>query len=91
MIQTGRLSLALIALEVAFPRQREVNLGNPSTLQNLKAGDENREARQRATDLAGATNASPGDWVADVDAAAATIRCACQGWWALRGIRRWAV
>jgi predicted methyltransferase len=68
MIRTGRLSLVLIALAAAFPQQREVNSGNPSTLEDFKAGDQDREALQRATDLIAATNASPGDWVADVGA-----------------------
>jgi len=70
MIKASGLSLALIVLATAFPRQREVNPGNPATLEDFQAGDENREALQRATDLVGATHASPGDWVADVGAGA---------------------
>jgi ubiquinone/menaquinone biosynthesis C-methylase UbiE len=70
MIQTGRLSLALIALAVAYPQQREVNPGNPTTLEDFEAADQNREALQRATDLVAATKAVPGDWVADVGAGA---------------------
>jgi predicted methyltransferase len=70
MTQTGRLFLALIALAVAFPQQRKLNPGNPSTIEDFQAGDENREALQRATDLVGATHAAPGDWVADVGAGA---------------------
>jgi len=66
----SRLSLALIALAVAFPQQREINPGDPTTLEDFQAGDQNREALQRATDLVGATNAGPGDWVADVGAGA---------------------
>ncbi len=70
MIQISRLFVALIALAAAFPQQREANPGNPTTLEDFQAGDQNREALQRATDLVGATNASPGDWVADVGAGA---------------------
>jgi len=60
----------LIALAAAFSQQREANPGNPSTLEDFQSGDQNREALQRATDLVGATKASPGDWVADVGAGA---------------------
>jgi ubiquinone/menaquinone biosynthesis C-methylase UbiE len=67
----GRFSLTLIALAAAFAQQREANPGNPSSLEDFQAGDQNREALQRATDLVGATNAAPGDWVADVGAGAA--------------------
>lgn len=70
MIRSGRLSLVLIALAAAFPQQREVNPGNPSTLEDFQAGDQNREALQRASDVVAATQASPGDWVADVGAGA---------------------
>jgi len=70
MIQITRLSLALIALAAAFPQQREVNPGNPTTLEDFQAGDQNREALQRATDLVEATKAAPGDWVADVGSGA---------------------
>jgi predicted methyltransferase len=70
------VSIALMALAVsllslpAFRQQRPVNAGNPSTLEDFKAGDRNREAQQRATDLLRAINASPGDWVSDVGAGA---------------------
>jgi ubiquinone/menaquinone biosynthesis C-methylase UbiE len=67
---SSRLSLVLIALAAAFPQQREVNPGNPTTLEDFQAGDQNREALQRATDLVAATKAVPGDWVADVGAGA---------------------
>jgi ubiquinone/menaquinone biosynthesis C-methylase UbiE len=70
MGHTGKLPLALIALSAAFAQQREVNPGNPSTLEDFQAGDQNREALQRATDLVAATHASSGDWVADVGAGA---------------------
>jgi len=69
-------SLALIALAAsilslpACRQQRAVNAGNPSTLEDFRAGDQNREAQQRATDLLRAMNASFGDWVADVGAGA---------------------
>ena len=70
MIQIRRLSLALIALAAVFPQQPEVNPGNPTTLEDFQAGDQDREALQRATDLVAATKAVPGDWVADVGAGA---------------------
>jgi len=69
-MRTGRLCLALIALAAAFAQQRAANPGNPSTLEDFQAGDKNREALQRATDLVGATNAAPGHWIADVGAGA---------------------
>jgi hypothetical protein len=47
-----------------------LNTGNPTTLEDFKAGDQNREVQQRPTDLLKALNASPGDWVADVGAGA---------------------
>src|SRR5258708_32716086 len=60
---------ALLPLPLAAP-QRALNPGNPSTIEDFKAGDQNREVQQRATDLLQAMNASPGDWVADVGAGA---------------------
>jgi predicted methyltransferase len=51
-------------------QQRAPNPGSPSTVEDFKAGDQNREVQQRATDLLQAMNASPGDWVADVGAGA---------------------
>jgi predicted methyltransferase len=70
----GIVSLALTGLAAfilslpAFQQQRPVNAGNPSTLEDFKAGDRNREAQQRATDLLRTLKASAGDWVADVGA-----------------------
>ena len=64
------LFLVLVALATAHAQERPVNLGNPSTLEDFQAGDQDREALQRATDLVAATHAVPGDWVADVGAGA---------------------
>ena len=55
---------------VAFQDARPVNLGNPSTIEDFKAGDANREPYQKATDLLAALQVSRGDWVADVGAGA---------------------
>ena len=60
---------ALLTLPLAA-QQRALNPGNPSTIEDFKAGDQNREVQQRATDLLQAMNASPGDLVADVGAGA---------------------
>lgn len=65
----GVLATSILPL-LAFQQQRAVNAGNPSTLEDFRAGDQNRETQQRATDLLRALNASPGDWVADVGAGA---------------------
>ena len=65
----GWLLSVLLALPLAA-QQRAPNPGNPSTIEDFKAGDQNREVQQRATDLLQALNASPGDWVADVGAGA---------------------
>ena len=47
------------------------NAGNPTTLDDFKAGDAIREAwDQRAADIVKAVQAAPGDWVADVGAGA---------------------
>jgi predicted methyltransferase len=56
----------LISLQEARP----VNPGNPSTIEDFKAGDASREPNQRATDLLAALQISRGDWVADVGAGA---------------------
>jgi ubiquinone/menaquinone biosynthesis C-methylase UbiE len=47
-----------------------VNAGNPSTVEDFRAGDASREPYQRATALLSALQISPGDWVADVGAGA---------------------
>src|SRR5260370_22216400 len=65
----GWLLSVLLTLPLAA-QQRALNPGNPSTIEDFKAGDQNREVQQRATDLLHAMNASPGDWVADVGAGA---------------------
>jgi len=71
MVSLALMGLAAFALlQPAFQLQRPLNAGNPSTLEDFKAGDQNREAQQHATDLLQAMNASPGDWVADVGAGA---------------------
>ncbi len=59
--------LALAALAAA-QQPRAVNIGNPSTVEDFKAGDLNREAYQRASDVLKAMQVSSGDWVADVGA-----------------------
>ena len=64
------ISLAVSILPLWAFQQRPLNPGNPSTLKDFQEGDKNREAQQRATDLVAATNAHPGDWVADVGAGA---------------------
>jgi predicted methyltransferase len=47
-----------------------VNPGNPSTIEDFKAGDATREPFQKATALLATLQVSPGDWVADVGAGA---------------------
>lgn len=51
----------------AFQDVRSVNTGNPSTIEDFKAGDANREY-QRATDIVNALQLASGDWAADVGA-----------------------
>jgi ubiquinone/menaquinone biosynthesis C-methylase UbiE len=67
--QAAWLLSVLLALPIAA-QQRALNPGYPSTVEDFKAGDQNREVQQRATDLLQAMNAAPGDWVADVGAGA---------------------
>ncbi len=65
----GLMVLATIGSPLlAFQDSRPVNLGNPSTVEDFKAGDASREPYQKATDLLAALQLSPGDWVADVGA-----------------------
>ena len=67
----GLIVLAtMIRLSPAFPQKSGVNAGNPSTLEDFKAGDENREPYQRASEVLKALEISWGDWVADVGAGA---------------------
>jgi predicted methyltransferase len=71
-LATVSLGLVVLAAVIgpsrAFQQEPRVNAGNPSTLQDFKAGDEKREPNQRATDILKAMEISPGDWVADVGA-----------------------
>jgi predicted methyltransferase len=62
--------LAIIRGLPAFQESRPVNPGNPSTIEDFKAGDTSREPYQRASDLVTALQISRGDWVADVGAGA---------------------
>jgi len=61
---------ATVCSSLAFQDARTVNAGNPSTLEDFKAGDANREPYQNATGLVAALKVSRGDWVADVGAGA---------------------
>ncbi|HZU28885.1 MAG TPA: methyltransferase domain-containing protein [Bryobacteraceae bacterium] len=56
------------AVIYAAQEKRTPNTGNPSTIDDFKAGDANREAYQRATDIVSALQLSNGDWAADVGA-----------------------
>jgi len=69
-ILSAIVASATITQSLAFQQQSAVNAGNPSTIEDFKAGDANREPRQRATDLLAALQVSQGDWVADVGAGA---------------------
>src|SRR5579863_7719323 len=64
------IALTTISSSPAFQESRSVNPSNPSTLEDFKAGDANREPYQRATDLLAALQVSRGDWVADIGAGA---------------------
>jgi len=59
---------ATVGSSLAFQGARPVNTGNPSTLEDFKAGDANREPYQNATGLVAALKVSRGDCVADVGA-----------------------
>jgi predicted methyltransferase len=61
------VSAAMIMPLAAFQDVRPVNVGNPSTVEDFKAGDANREY-QRATDVINALTLLPGNWAADVGA-----------------------
>src|SRR5215510_6174746 len=61
---------ATVCSSLAFQDARTVNAGNPSTLEDFKAGDVSREPYQNATGLVAALKVSRGDWVADVGAGA---------------------
>jgi protein-L-isoaspartate O-methyltransferase len=62
--------LVTISSSPAFQESPPVNPGNPSTLEDFKAGDASREPYQKASDLLTALQVSRGDWVADVGAGA---------------------
>ena len=59
---------ATVSSSLAFQDTRPVNVENPSTLEDFKAGDVDREPYQNATSLIAALKLSRGDWVADVGA-----------------------
>jgi predicted methyltransferase len=61
---------ATITQALPFQQKSAVNAGNPSMIEDFKAGDAHREPFQRATDLLAALGVSQGDWVADVGAGA---------------------
>ena len=61
---------ATIAQSLAFQQKSVINAGNPSTIDDFKAGDATREPYQMASDLLAALKVSQGDWVADVGAGA---------------------
>jgi predicted methyltransferase len=61
---------ATVSPVIALQDARPANPGNPSSLEDFKAGDLNREPNRRATDLVAALKISRGDWVADVGAGA---------------------
>ncbi len=58
----------MISPAAAFQQPSGVNVGNPSTIEDFKAGDADREVYQRASDVLNALQVSPGDWAADVGA-----------------------
>jgi precorrin-6B methylase 2 len=62
------IGLVTVSAMAAFQSTRPVNPGNPSTLEDFRAGDANREPYQNATGLLTALQVSRGDWVADVGA-----------------------
>ena len=64
------IGLVTVSAMAAFQSTRPVNPGNPSTLEDFRAGDANREPYQNATGLLTALQVSRGDWVADVGAGA---------------------
>ena len=64
------LVLLAVTSSAGFAQTPAPNPGNPSTLEDFKAGDIKREPTQRAKDLLAALEVSQGDWVADVGAGA---------------------
>src|SRR5260370_9988855 len=73
-LSRGRLRLVVLAVALGSPlgfsQSTAPNTGNPSTLEDFKAGDANakRDSYQRATDVLKALDLSRGDWVADLGA-----------------------
>jgi predicted methyltransferase len=61
---------ATITPSLPFQQKSALNPGDPSTIEDFKAGDANREPYQNATELLAALQVSHGDWVADVGAGA---------------------
>jgi predicted methyltransferase len=72
LVSVGVALLASVVIAPrAFPQQKSaVNAGNPSTIEDFKAGDDNRDPYQRATELLKVLGVASGDWVADVGAGA---------------------
>ena len=70
VVLCGIVVAATITQSLAFQHKSAVNAANPSTIEDFKAGDANREPHQRATDLLAALEVSQGDLVADVRAGA---------------------
>src|SRR5260370_33782741 len=73
-LMPGRLSLVILAAALGSPlgfsQSTAPNTGNPSTVEDFKAGYANskRESYQRATEVLKALDVSRGDWVADLGA-----------------------
>ena len=61
LIASASTIVPLAALQDARP----INIGNPSTIEDFKAGDADRK---QATDLMSALQLSPGNWAADIGA-----------------------
>ena len=59
--------LILLLMAAAAP---QLNPGNPSTIEDFRAGDAHREDYQRATEVVRAMEVAPGDWTADLGAGA---------------------
>jgi predicted methyltransferase len=70
LLPSNLIALAAISSALLSQESRPVNPGNPSTIEDFRALDANREPYQGSTDLVGALQISAGDWVADVGAGA---------------------
>jgi predicted methyltransferase len=64
------LMLLAVTSSSGFQQAPVANAGNPSTLEDFRAGDIKREPFQKATELLAALDVAKGDWVADVGAGA---------------------